>query len=419
MTDEEYEDFVEPERLPSGVEVFVARQPIFDRDKKVVSYELLFRGGIENAMPDVDGDAATAKVLATVFFNLGLDKLSARRPVAINFTQGLLEKEVPLLLPAGTTIVEVMPDVLPTEKLVNCCMQLANSDYQLVLDDYHDNDPRESLLQYADAIKINVLDTEPEIIKTLARHGARQGKRLIAGKVETADDFERCRALGFDEFQGYFFSKPRVFTGTDLSATKLTLMQMLVEVNRREFDFDRLEAMILGDVATSFKLLRYMNSSLFKRPREVKSVRQAMVLLGQSEIRRFLSLIVTSTLAGDKPGELMRDACIKARFGALIARGRRGGCTEDEMFTTGLFSNIDAILDQPMDELLRKLPLQRSINEALLDGAGEMGALLMLMNAYMRGRWTQVAVLAEKYRVHEASLHEFYREACDWADELV
>ncbi len=400
------------------MDVYVARQPIFDRKKRVVAYELLFRGGMLNAMPDVDGDAATAKVLSTAFFNIGLDSLSARLPVSINFTQDLLEKEIPLLLPEGVSTIEVLPDVLPSEKVIECCKKIARADYHLLIDNITENDPREPLLQYADSVKIDVLNNDDEAVMRLVAQCRAAGKMLVAGKVESPDDFKRCVELEFDLFQGYFFSKPKVFTGSDLSASQLSLMQILTEVNKPEFDFEALEVMLTRDVATSYKLLRYMNSSLFKRHRQIKSVKHAMVLLGQAEIRRFLSLVVTSTLAGDKPDELMRNACLKARFGALIVGSRRGSCTAEEMFTTGLFSNIDAILDQSIHEVMGKLPLQQNIKDALLEGSGELGELLSLINAYLRGRWDLVAYHSEQLRVHEPSLHAFYEEACEWANEL-
>ncbi len=315
------------------MDVFIARQPIFDRKKQTVAYELLFRGGLQNAMPDIDGDAATAKVLSIAFLNLGLDTLSGRRPVAINFTQELLEKEVPLLLPQQTTTVEVLSDVLPTAKVVECCRKMAARGYHVTLDEFGEHDPREALLHHADSVKIDVLNNDWQVVTRLAQHGAQAGKLLIASKVEDIESFTRCAELGFERFQGYFFRKPKLFSGSDLSASKVSLLRMLAEINRNDFDFERLQEIITHDVSTSYKLLRYINSSLFKRPREITSIKQAMVLLGQREVRRFLSLVVTATLASDRPSELMRDACIKAQFGALIVSERHGICTPDEMFT--------------------------------------------------------------------------------------
>ena len=242
---------------------------------------------------------------------------------------------------------------------------------------------------------------------------------LLAEKVETHDEFASAQKLGFEFFQGYFFSKPELVKGKELPASQLTLLQIIAEVNQRDFDFQKLENLIAPDVSISYKLLRYINSAYFRRAQRIGSVKQALVLLGETEIRRFVSLVALSNMAKGKPNELIRAACIRGKFCELLGRHVKAGISSEELFTLGIFSLIDAIVDQPMEEVMTLLPLSEPIKEALSRRKGPLVGYLVLAETYEKGQWDYMSKVADVLKIPENELPAIYLQACDWSNKLL
>ena len=224
---------------------------------------------------------------------------------------------------------------------------------------------------------------------------------LVAEKVETYEEFQAAWDMGFSYFQGYFFSKPEVLSGKDISIPKMNLIGIMAEANKEDFEFDKLESIISRDLGISYKLLRYVNSAFFKRRDSISSIRQAIVLLGEKQIRQFVSLIAMSNLAPDKPSELIRGAVIRAKFCELAGALDGGKVDAEELFTLGLFSFIDAVMDDSMETLMRKLPLSDEIKNALISGDGVLGDYLKLASGYERADWKNTALMASRLRLRE------------------
>ena len=239
--------------------------------------------------------------------------------------------------------------------------------------------------------------------------------RLLAEKVENHEAFQLASKMGFEYFQGYFFSKPQIMEGKDIAPSKLGLLQIIAEVNKEDFRFEELEKLIVRDVSTSYKLMRYINSAYFRRVQEISSVKQAIVLLGEKEIRRFVSLIALAQLATDKPDELIRASIIRARFCELLGKCIVGK-DESELFTVGLFSLIDAILDNTMANIMEKLPFSRAIKAALVANEGELADYLYLVSCYEDGDWKAVSEMVTRIGVSEEKIPAFYMDAIGWAD---
>ena len=229
--------------------------------------------------------------------------------------------------------------------------------------------------------------------------------RLLAEKVETYDEFERCKALGFELFQGFFFCRPKTMTGRSVSSSRLATLRLVAELQAPHVDLDELEHVIGRDVGLSYKLLRYINSTFFALPREVGSVRQALVLLGIVNVRRWATLLALSAV-DDKPEELMVTALVRARMCELLAEAYREP-DRDAYFTTGMFSVIDALMDQPMAEVLELLPLAGDLRHALLSREGPKGDALLCVLAYERGELDE----ARHRSLTGAQLGELYLEA--------
>ena len=396
--------------------VYVARQPIFDINKKIYAYELLFRDGADNYVPDIDGDVATTTLLANTFFTIGMDTLAGGKKSFINFTQNLLEKKVPLLLPKETIVIEILEDVNPGPILIDACAQMAADGYTIALDDFVYLPELEPLIAMANIIKFDFRLTPKEGIDADLKQLPTKNVCLLAEKVETHDEFEAAQKMGFELFQGYFFCKPEIIQGREIQVSQLNLMMIMAQINSETFSCDELEGLISRDLGISYKLFKYLNSAFFARVSKVSSVKQCLVFLGEKETRRFLSLIALSRLAEGKPNELIRAACIRGKFCELLGVHAHEKTSPAEMFTLGMFSLIDAVIDQPMDKILGELPLSTQIKHALVGAKGRLVGYIELVRSYETGQWNRVSRLAQALKLDGQALPALYLQACIWSD---
>lgn len=398
------------------MDVFVARQPIFDSQKKLYAYELLFRTGISNGFPDIDGDTATTSLLSSSFFTVGIDKIASGKIAFINFTGELIRRGTPHLFPQEKLMVEILEDVEPDTEIINACKALKDDGYELALDDFVYSKKYDELLEICDIIKIDFRGTSPEKVQEMVASLEVYKCRLLAEKIETYEEFSTAVSLGFDLFQGYFFSKPEIIQNKDMSASQLTMMQLIAEVNSAEFDVASLEKIVTQDVSISYKLINYLNSADFSRTQPLSSIKEAISFLGENGFKLFVSLIATSKLAANKPGELIRYSIIRAKFLELI--GKETNKNSNELFLLGLFSLIDAMLDKSMAEILKKLPLSDNIVSALQHRNGELFIYLRLLETYESGNWVAFKYALQKTTVDSEKLVECYIESLNWADSF-
>ncbi len=401
------------------MEVYVARQPIFHKNKKLYGYELLFRNGLSNAFPDIDGDTATSKLLSNSFYSIGMNQLTAGKTAFINFTQGLLLKKIPMMFPVEKMMVEILEDVDPNEQVINACNDIAAAGYALALDDFVFKRKLQPLIELADIIKIDFMLTPIEEIQQMVNRFKGKNVKLLAEKIETYEEFETALSMGFTYFQGYFFSKPEIISGKEIVPSKITLLQIVGEANKKDCSFEKLEKLINRDVSISYKLLRYINSAFFKRAREISTIKHAIVLLGEVEIKRFISMVATAELASDKPDELVRTSIIRARFCELLGMNSQNGANISELFLMGLFSLIDAMLDKEMGNIMNTLPLSKNIKLALLEEKGELADYLKLVSSYESADWKKFSSMISKININEDDIPKFYQDAVRWADSYL
>ncbi len=399
------------------MDVFVARQPIFDQDRKIYAYELLFRTGMSNAFPGVDGDEATSSLLSSSFFTVGIEQIASGHKAFINFTEDMLVSGVPAMFPPECVVVEVLEDVQPNDAVIGACRDLAAKGYILALDDFVYADNLTPLIELAQIIKVDFRLTPLEEIKEMVVTLRQYPCKLLAEKIETYEEFTLAKDMGFVYFQGYFFSKPEVLKNKDIPTSQLALLQLIVEVNRAEFEVPDIEKLVNQDISISFKLLKYLNSAYYSLPQPITSIRQAIAFLGERGTRLFVSLIATSKLSEQKPDELIRTSCIRARF--LESVSREKNLDSSDFFMLGLFSLLDAILDASMETLMQQLPLSPAITEALAYKKGEFFPYLQLIEFYGAGEWNKLDAAMEQLNFDELKIMDFYLDAVRWADNLV
>ena len=399
------------------MEVYVARQPIFKKNKKIYGYELLFREGLSNYFPNIDGDLATSKVLSTSFMTIGIEEVTGGSLAFINFTQNLLSKRVPLMFPPQKVVVELLEDVRPEPDVLKACHEITQKGYVIALDDFSYRPDLEPIISMAQIIKMDFKSGSYDELAESVRKLARYHVKLLAEKVETHEDLQRAIEMGFSYFQGYFFSKPEILKGKDISSPEMNLLEIMAEANKEDFQFHKLEEIITRDVAISYKLMRYINSAYFRRVNNISSIKQAIILLGERQIRRFISLIAMSRLGSEKPNELIQTSIIRAKFLELV--GNSNGSREvspSELFTLGIFSLIDAILDDSMQNLMQNLPLSDGIRDALALGKGKLKEYLQLAVTYERADWKRLSDTACLLGLKEEELPQYFLEALGWAN---
>ncbi len=402
-----------------SMDIFVARQPIFDRHNVVMGYELLFRSGSDNFFSGASPDAASARNIDTSLMGFGLDSLTGQRLAFVNVSRGALLEELYTLLPPERTVVELLETVAPDQPVLDACKRLKSAGYRLALDDFVPRPEYEPLLPYADILKIDFRQTRPARIEALADRFRDHGLGLLAEKVETEADRRQAVNLGFHYFQGYFYCRPEMIHGKDIPPSKLNYLRFLSEINKEDVSFDRVEEIIRQEVALSVKLLRYLNSAGFGWRYEVTTIEQALRLLGVRPLRKWASLMAFGRLADDKPQELVVTALFRARFSELLASLVNLPGHDLELFLTGMLSTMDAMVNRPLEDVLAPMAISEPMQAALLEGAPPLGPVLGLVLSYERGDWEGVSRAASGYRLERDRLHQAYATSVRWAEETV
>jgi EAL and modified HD-GYP domain-containing signal transduction protein len=407
-------------RVSAPIELFVARQPIFENDKSVAGYELLFRTGAGNYFPaGVDPDTASKEVIGQTLSVFGLDALVGDKLAYVNVTRRILMEGTYAFLPAGRLVLELLESLTPDPETLSACQAAKNAGYAIALDDFSGQPELAPFVPLCDVIKVDFRVADPEQRRVIADRHAGSTVRLLAEKVETQEEFEQARALGYYYYQGYFFCRPEVVSRQDIPVSKLVYLQFLSEINRAQLDWNRLEQVIKQDVALSVKLLRYLKAAAFTFRGEITSIKHGLALLGERPFRRWASVLAMAQLSSDRPAELLSTCLVRARFCELLAKDVGFGSRELDLFVVGLFSLMDAVVGRPLPELLNDVALPADLTAALVPSGkpNRAGDVLALVVAYERADWRDVDRLSNKLSIVDSirTLPRCYQDALSWA----
>jgi EAL and modified HD-GYP domain-containing signal transduction protein len=405
----------ESKPLPKPGTQFVARQPILTVDEKVFGYELLFRDGIENFFRGTDPDEASRSTLNTSML-LGIDVLCDGRRAFINCTRDVLLNDYVTLLPSEQTVVEILETVPADDQVVAACHRLKEAGYMIALDDFGRNDPREPLTDLADIIKVDLRSTGPADAAAMVKRYRPRRCCMLAEKVETREEFVAAKQAGFLYFQGYFFRRPEILTAHEIPANRVNYLRMLTAVSQPELDVRVIENLVKGEASLCYRLLRYLNSAAFGFANEIHSVRHALAILGEREVRRWIRLVATLGAGQGKSSELVLSALVRARFCELLSPKIPHG--DSDLFLMGLLSLMDAILELPMSQVLDHVPIDQESKSVLLGGASRLRPFYQLMLARESGEWETASQLATQLHLNESDVAESYWQAMQWARQV-
>jgi EAL and modified HD-GYP domain-containing signal transduction protein len=389
-------------------EVYVARQPIFNTALEVEGYELLFRGGSDAEALVADSEGATAAVVLNSFTEIGLERIVGPSTAWINVSREFVLNGLARTVPPGLVGLEILEDQVIDERFIGAVQALKAQGYRLSLDDFEYSPSADPLLPLVDVVKLDLValgrDGMAEHVERLKPYGV----KLLAEKLETRDEHAYCAALGCDLFQGFFFRQPELVHNRGIKANRMSLLQTVSALQDPAVDLHALEQLISRDVALSFRLLRYINSAFFGLRMEVRSIGQALALLGVERLRHWTTLSLLATI-DEKPAELTVTALVRARFCERAGGERSGAPSGGQLFTLGLFSVIDALMDAPIEEVIASIPFPEEMRRALVTHDGAQGELLACVSALEAADFDRAQAIVP-------NAGELYLESMVWAN---
>lgn len=374
-------------------EIFVGRQAIYNCKREVQAYEILYRPTEANTCQISDGELASSEVILHTLINIGLERLVGSHPAFINVTRQLILSKQLLVLPKDRIVLEVLEDVAVDQALIDALRALSAAGFRIALDDFVASDSSLSLVPLADIVKLDVLATSEEELRDLAPQLQGMGIKLLAEKIETPEQYEYCQKLGFDYYQGHFFSQPQLIRGRGIPTNRIAILQLIGALNDPNANLQAIKSLVAQDVSLSYKLLRHVNSAYFGLAKRVESIHRAVVLLGINNVKALATLMSLSNMK-DTRSDVLTSALIRAKMCEYLTAAE-GLPQRETAFTIGLLSILDVITQVPMKEVLDVLPLTKEMNQALLYRKGPMGRLLACTLAYERGDWGAVAATSE------------------------
>ena len=402
--------------------VFVGRQPILDVNENIYGYELLYRNGEKNAFPNIDPEKATIELLINTFLSIGKDKIVGKHLSFINFTGSLLSQEIFESLDPEYVVIEILEDVAITPILLTHLQKLKEKGFKLALDDFilqreHKNHLR--LFNLIDFIKVDFLHAEIKERTKIEQFAKNYPNiELIAEKVETNEEFQKAKTLGYSFFQGYFFAEPEVIRGFEIPPNVALHFQIIDELNVEVPNIDKIATLIKHDISLSYKLLRLINSPGIGVIQKISSIKQAIVIIGLNEMKKWIPVLALREIGNDKSSgpiqALVNYSLTRAKMCELLA-DKAGKKNIDEYFLTGLFSLMDVIMQQGWEDILKQIPLSDNVANTLMGVETEMTPYVKLVEAIERFDDEQVDILARELKIAENHLCVYSQQANRWS----
>ena len=393
------------------MDIFIARQGIYDKNGKVVAYELLYRNSMENSYnPLIEDEVSTYKVIENIS-SFGLDILTNKKRAFVNFSEALIMKDIATLLPKENVVIEVLETVNPSEEIINKLLSLKDLGYYIALDDVVEVEHIVKFIGVIDIVKVDFRLATSEARKKIAYICNKYNIDMLAEKVETSEELNEAKGLGYIYFQGYYYSKPSIFLGKDIAVKNTSIFMLLVELIKENYDIDKVEYIMKIDVALTYKFLKFINSSYFNFLQEIKSIRQAIILIGREELRKWLSILTVVEMSSINDG-YANIIIIRAKFCEEIANIISPNYAP-QAFMVGLFSNMHQMIEKNIDYVVKELPLNSEIKNALLGEQNVLKDILDLALAYENVDSDKITEMRKKMSINEDLLWRIYSKSIE------
>ena len=398
------------------MDIFIARQGIYDLNEKVVAYELLYRNSIKNKYDiEIEDEKATYQVIDNIS-SFGLDVLTENKKAFVNFSEQVIKDNVATLLPKDNVVIEVLETVNPSQEIINKLTALKELGYSIALDDVVSLDYVKKFVGIVDIVKIDFILCDKQEIKEVVFFCKKNNIKVLAEKIETKEDLFEAKNLDCDYFQGYYYSKPSVFLGKEISIKNTSIFMLLVELVRENYNLDKVDYIMKTDLALTYKFLRFINSSYFNFLQEIKSIKQAIMLIGRGELRKWLSILTVSEMSPQNE-EYTKNIIIRARLCEEIASAINLK-DSSSAFMVGLFYNIDEMIDKDIHYVVKTLPLNKDVKRALLGEENIYRNILELSIAYENLDKENIEKLCKKLIINEGKLLDLYYKSLEWGRDI-
>ncbi|MBU3103694.1 EAL and HDOD domain-containing protein [Clostridium gasigenes] len=400
------------------MKIFLARQAIYNKNTKIVAYEILYRNSLKNAFDkNQKQEEATYKVMQNIS-SFGLNILTKNKLAFINFPEEVINSNMATLLPPNKVIIEVLETVEPTKEIIANLKFLRHKGYTIALDDISTYKQVEGFLGVIDIVKIDYkLSNKAERINIIQKLKNKNIK-MLAEKIETENEMIEAKSLGFDYFQGYYFSKPTVMESEDIAAKNRTIFYVIIELMKEDYDINRMENLIKSDIGLTYKFIKFINSAYFSFIQEVSSIKNAVMLIGANELRKWLCIISISEMNSNIGEEHANNIIIRARMCELISENK-GYNDKDLAFMVGLFSDIHMLMDKSLIDVVEELPIGKEGKAALLGEDNIYSDILNLVIAYENMDEEKIQIISSKTKVNIDKLGEIYLASIEWGSKLL
>lgn len=403
---------------------FIGRQPILDSRKRIYGYELLFRAASHHTSALFENQAqASASVITRTLSDFGLQNLLGDKFGFLNITENVLHSDLPELLPVEQSVLELLESIQLDDNARLRCKELKSKGFIIALDDHVYSPDHHQFYKMVDIIKVDIMATDPEELPEIAAKLGQYRLQLLAERVETVEQFEKCLSYGFTLFQGYFFERPVVIGQKRIDPSGIAMMQLLQQLNG-ECSIDEIEETFRENPGLTFNLLKLVNSVMVGLREKIKNIRHAIMILGINHLRRWVQLALFTNR--DEQGEnspLLEMAAVRGRLMELLMMEITGlHRTSDQVeaaFLTGILSLLDALYETSMQYVVLTLNLSEEMSLALLERKGELGQLLLLAERLEKAEFANVQQLLDRLSISLDQLLEAQLDAFNWRRSIV
>ncbi|MCT4618598.1 MAG: HDOD domain-containing protein [Marinisporobacter sp.] len=400
------------------MEVFVARQPIFNSNKEVIAYELLYRDSNKNFFNNnIGASKATSILIANSYFSIGIEKLIGKHKAFINFNKNLIERDIPMIFDKDTIVIEILEDVIPDKKFINTLKKLKELGYTIALDDFTYNYSYDDIVELCDIIKVDFLQNTKEEVYRIIQKWDNKDRKFLAEKIETDEMFHYAKKIGYDYFQGYFFDRPVIIKGKRLKGNKIQYLRIMEELNKDSPSYNNITKIIEYDINLTYKILKLVNSK-FTLSHEIQSIKHALTLMGLKEIQVWVTLVMIQDIKNMEKNEILKTSLIRSKLGQLLAENSIHKKKNNEAMLMGLISVIDILLEESMEKILSKLPISTDIKNPLMGKESPLSDIYKIIINYEKASWEELSEYAKKIEIDIEKLPDQYFKAVQWAEEL-